>query len=96
MPVGQKSNGLAVASMVVSICGLVLVACYGAGGLLGLIGAVLGHVAQRQIRERGEGGRGMALAGIICGWIALGLGVIVFALIVVAIVYASNHPGYTY
>jgi hypothetical protein len=96
MPIGQKTNGLAIGSMVVSIAGLVLVVCYGAGGVLGLVGAILGHVAQRQIRERGEGGKGMALAGIICGWIALGLGIIVFVLIVVAFAYATNHSSTTY
>src|SRR5215469_3020024 len=72
MPIGQKNNGLAIGSMVVSIVGLALSFCYGAGGVLGLVGAILGHVSKRQIRERGEGGRGMALAGVICGWIAVG------------------------
>jgi hypothetical protein len=94
VPVGQKSNGLAIASMVVSICGLVLVACYGAGGILGLIGAILGHVAQKQISERGEGGNGMALAGIICGWIALALGVIIFGVIIYEVNRVENAFNY--
>jgi hypothetical protein len=34
---------------------------------------VLGHVARKQIRERGQQGDGMALAGIIVGWILTGL-----------------------
>jgi hypothetical protein len=96
MPIGQKTNGLAIGSMVVSIAGLVLLFCYGGGGVLGLVGAILGHVAQRQIRERGEGGKGMALAGIICGWIAVGLGIIVVVLFVVLIAYARNHATTTY
>ena len=36
-------------------------------------GANLGHVARKQIRERGDGGDGMALAGIIVGWVITGL-----------------------
>lgn len=82
MPVGQKTNGLSIASLVVSLSGAVFLLCYGAGGLLGLVGAILGHVAQRQIRERGEGGGGMALAGVIVGWIALALGIVIIALVV--------------
>ena len=82
MSVGQKTNGLSIASLVVSLSGAVFLLCYGAGGLLGLVGAILGHVAQRQIRERGEGGGGMALAGVIVGWIALALGIVIIALVV--------------
>lgn len=33
------------------------------------IGAVLGHVAQAQIRDRGERGQGVALAAMIVGWL---------------------------
>jgi hypothetical protein len=40
---------------------------------LGPIGAILGHVARKQIRETGEQGDGMALAGIIVGWITTGI-----------------------
>lgn len=96
MPVGQKNNGLAIASMVVSLSGIVFLFCYGAGGILGLVGAILGHVAQKQIRERGEAGRGMALAGIIVGWITLVLGVIIGALLVWLVVWAAHQPTTTY
>jgi hypothetical protein len=81
MPIGQKTNGLSIASLVVSLSGAVFLLCYGLGGLLGLVGAILGHVAQRQIRERGEAGGGMALAGVIVGWIALAIGVVIVVLI---------------
>jgi hypothetical protein len=87
-----KTNGMAVASMVVSIVGITMLACYGAGGVLGIVGAILGHVSRRQIRERQESGDGMALAGIITGWIATGLGLIVLALIVIFVVWAVNTP----
>jgi hypothetical protein len=95
MPVGQKTNGLAIASMVVSLSGILFLFCYGVGGIFGLVGAILGHVAQRQIRERGEGGKGMALAGVIVGWIVLALGVVIGGLVVWAIVRLANDtPTY--
>ncbi len=38
---------------------------------------MLGYVAKRQIDQRGESGRGLALAGIILGWIGIGVLVLV-------------------
>ncbi|HEY3010952.1 MAG TPA: DUF4190 domain-containing protein [Micromonosporaceae bacterium] len=88
------TNGLAIASMVVSIVSVAPGLCaYGLGGYLGAVGAILGHVARRRIRERGEGGDGMALAGIIVGWIATGLAVLATIAIVIFIVWAANHPS---
>lgn len=91
--VAKPTNGMAIASMVVSIFGAVGLCGYGIGGYIGIVGAILGHVARRQIRERDESGDGMALAGIITGWIAGGIAVIATAIIVVAIVFAVNSPG---
>lgn len=62
-----RTNPLAIASLVCALCGLVF--C----GVPSLVGAILGHVARRQIRERGEAGDGLALAGIISGWIIFGI-----------------------
>jgi hypothetical protein len=62
--------------MVTSIVGAATLFCWGLGAIVGLVGAILGHVARRKIRTSGEGGDGMALAGIIVGWIVLALGVI--------------------
>ncbi len=64
LPRAGKTNGLAIAS-------LVCVARRPRHLHLGAVGAIMGHVARRQIRERGEDGDGMALAGIIVGWIAV-------------------------
>lgn len=70
-PATPQTNGLAVASLVVSIASF-LVCC----GLPGVVGAILGHVARKQIREQGQAGDGMALGGIIVGWAGFGLAVI--------------------
>ena len=61
----QPTNGLAIASMIVSIMGF------------GPVGAVMGHIARKQIRERNEQGDGFALAGIIVGWVVTGLWVLI-------------------
>ena len=47
--VAQRTNGLAMASMVLSIIGAALLMCYGSGALPALVGAILGHVARGRI-----------------------------------------------
>ena len=57
---------MAVVSLILSLAGLVTL-------ITAPVGAVLGHMARKQIRETGEEGDGLALAGIIVGWIITGL-----------------------
>jgi len=84
-PPPRTQNGLALASMIVSIIALVL-----CSGLPGIIGAIMGHVARKQVRERGEEGDGFALAGIIVGWIGFGLALVGIAVVVFVFVIAAS------
>jgi hypothetical protein len=43
-----------------------------------LLGAIFGHVAVSQIKTTGEEGSGLALAGIIVGWVFTALGTLFF------------------
>jgi hypothetical protein len=90
-PPPQTTNGMAIASMVVSIAGAVLLICYGLGGIVAIVGAILGHVARRQVRERREAGGGMALAGVIVGWVSAALGLAIAGLILWAAISLSNQ-----
>lgn len=64
----QKSVGLAVASMVCGIVGLVLSCCVPYLPLvLGIVGLVLGAISLR----KQAGGKGMAIAGLVCSIITL-------------------------
>jgi hypothetical protein len=94
--VARPNNGMAIASLVVSIVGVLGLCGYGLGGWIGLIGAILGHVARRQIRERGENGDGMALAGIIVGWIATAIALIATVIIVAGIAWIANQDPSTF
>ncbi len=62
-PPPRATNGFAIASMVLGILWL-----YWIGSILALI---FGYVARSQIRERNEGGDGMAIAGIVLGWVGI-------------------------
>jgi len=63
---GPRTNSTAVASLVFGIVSWFL--CPFIGGLLAVI---LGHVARGQIRRTGEGGSGLAVAGLILGYLHL-------------------------
>jgi hypothetical protein len=76
MPVAAPTNPLAITSLVLSCVGVMM-------GITAPIGAILGHVARRQIRQQGGQGDGLALAGIITGWIATGLWVLLITVQVI-------------
>ncbi|WP_051190217.1 MULTISPECIES: DUF4190 domain-containing protein [unclassified Mycobacterium] len=65
----QKTNVLAVSSLVVSLLGLVF-------WPLGVAGVILGGVALNQIKSTGEAGHGMAVAGTAIGGVAVTLSLI--------------------
>jgi peptidyl-prolyl cis-trans isomerase B (cyclophilin B) len=69
---------LAIASLVVS-----LICC-------APLGVIFGHIAIGQINKTGEGGRGLAIAGLIIGYIGI-VGGLLFWIIAVA---ASSSSGY--
>jgi hypothetical protein len=60
---GPRSNSYAVASLVIGILSWFLCPVVGA-----VIAVTLGHVARGQIRRSGEGGAGLAMAGLILGY----------------------------
>ncbi|MFF0205526.1 DUF1707 and DUF4190 domain-containing protein [Streptomyces sp. NPDC005017] len=62
----QRTNDKAVAA---AVCGGLV---FFTAGLTGIPAVILGHAARGEIRRSGEGGDGLALAGLILGWVALG------------------------
>lgn len=80
----RGTNGLAIASLVVSLVSIFF--CMPASA----VGAIMGHMARNQIRESGEEGEGLALAGIIVGWIVFGLFILILAFYLIVIVWAIN------
>ena len=78
-PQPTSTNGMAIASMVLGILWL-----YWIGSILALI---FGYIAKRQIDESAgtQTGRGMAVAGIVLGWIGVGVGVLIAVIAVVVI-----------
>jgi Domain of unknown function (DUF4190) len=67
-PLAQRTNPWAVASLV---CGIAQF--FVPPGVI--LAIVFGHIARRQIRRTGEGGRGLATAGLILGYAGLVIGI---------------------
>lgn len=96
MPFGYaqppKTNGLAIASLVCSLLGLATCAA------TSILGVIFGHLAKSQIKQSGEDGDSMALAGLIIGYIGLAI----FALIaifyfgLIAFIVGSSGTTTTY
>jgi len=83
-PAAQPTNGMAMASMICGIIGIV-------GGCLlipSILAIIFGHIARAQIR-RGEGsGDGLAVAGLWMGYIWNGLMVLVIVIYILFFVVA--------
>jgi amino acid transporter len=71
------TNGFAIASFVLSF----FFCLYGIGAILAV---VFGHIARSQIRRTGQQGAGLALAGMIIGYVGIGLWVLFVVLAIAA------------
>ena len=86
-PAAARTNSLAITSL---ICGI---AQFMFGPLATITAVVCGHVARSQIRRTGEQGAGVALAGLILGWIGVGFTVLVVLVAILAAVAVSSGAG---
>ena len=74
-PMPGPTNGFAIASLVLGILWI-----WWVGSILALI---FGYVAVKQIRQRNESGTGLAVAGIVLGWVGVGLLVLFLIFLVI-------------
>ncbi|WP_255447673.1 DUF4190 domain-containing protein, partial [Schumannella sp. 10F1B-5-1] len=76
-----KTNTLAIISLVLAF-------------VVSLGAVITGHIALNQIKRTGEGGRGLALAGLIIGYVGIAVGVIYFAIVIIAIIAGASSSSY--
>ncbi|HOQ38622.1 MAG TPA: DUF4190 domain-containing protein [Acetivibrio sp.] len=90
MPVQVKTNSFAIASLVLGILSLPLMCCCYTGIIPGILGIIFGFLAKGKIKASNglEKGDGFALAGIILGFIGLGLAILG---IIIAVVTPDNN-----
>ena len=80
----EGTCGLAIASL---ICGILSMVCLLA--LAGIPAVIMGHMAIGRIKLSGQGGRGMALAGLIMGYISVVLTIIFLLMGGLAIIFGG-------
>ena len=71
----QPTNGLAIGSMVCGFAGIVTF------GFAAIPAVILGHIARSQIKQTGEPGDGMAVTGLVLGYMGI-LGLLFMILII--------------
>jgi len=89
VPAGPpKTNSRAVAAM---ICG---VAEFFTFGLTSIPAVILGHKARGEIRRTGETGDGLAITGLVLGWLAIGLWLLFWVFVLVGLAaYSHGSPA---
>jgi len=75
---GAKTNVLAIVSLVTSILGL------------SIVGIITGHIGMNQIKKTGESGRGLAMWGLVLGYLGLVVEVIWVAVAIAAAAALSS------
>lgn len=92
-PMPRKTNGMAIASLTLSIASWIVIPLIGA-----VLGVIFGHIALGQLRrsDGAEEGRGLAIAGLAVGyvhmviWLLVGLVVVIIVLVATA---AAAQPS---
>ena len=84
-PMAPATSGWAIASLICAILGISLLA------------VIFGYVGRNEIKNSGGRitGDGLALAGLIIGWIELALGVLAFVFFIIIAIVAANTGGTT-
>lgn len=82
-PVPGPTNGFAIASLVLGVLWV-----WWVGSILALI---FGYVARKQIRERNESGNGLAIAGIVLGWVGLGFLALFLIFLVIGVATGPHY-----
>lgn len=88
-PMAPATSGWAIASLILSLANWLVLPVIGA-----ILGIVFGHIALGEIKAsqgRVEG-RGVAMAGLIIGYVSLGLAVCVIAVVIIAIAASGPPP----
>ncbi len=84
---------MATASMILGIASLVLSGCLWFFPILPILAIVFGHVSLTQINRQGTPGKGMAIAGMVTGYVGLFIALLVLLLVFLGTI---NSPTPTF
>ena len=78
LPAAPPTNAKAVGSL---ICGVLTVVT---GGLTGLPAVILGHTARSEMQRTGERGDGLAMTGLVLGWMSVAGWALIITILIAA------------
>ena len=89
VPQPVQNNSNSIISLIAGILGLTLLPAIGS-----IVAIITGMMARKEIRDAREngvsvGGDGMAVAGLVMGWLGVGLGVCVCCAVAVFIIFPA-------
>ncbi|MFI6066475.1 DUF4190 domain-containing protein [Micromonospora sp. NPDC051227] len=87
-----QNNTLGLVSMILGIASIPLVCCLYLGIPVGIAGIVTGYLAKQKVAQGQANNAGQAKAGLICGAVGVGLGILLLILSVVAQVNLPTQP----
>jgi hypothetical protein len=87
---GTQTNGMAIASLVMGIAGWTVLPFLGS-----VLAIIFGYVARKEIRQRPDKftGGGMAVVGLVLGWLMVGISVVALCLGLVALFLFFGSVG---
>ena len=87
----KRTSGISIAAMVCGILGIIPYI----GFVLGLLGIIFGAIGINQTgKDPNLGGRGMAIAGLVCGVVFIALWVILIVAVGVFVTSTTVYPTY--
>ncbi|WP_068786979.1 DUF4190 domain-containing protein [Paenibacillus phocaensis] len=88
-----KTNGKSIASLVLGILSIVIPYV---GFILGIVAIVFSSLSFKEIKRTGEQGKGLGVAGLVCGIIGTALyGIIIVLAIIALLMFATWDSTYS-
>jgi hypothetical protein len=84
---------LAIVSLVAGVAGLTVLPF-----LASIVAVVTGHIGRKELLAKGQSGDGLAIAGLITGYIGIGLGLLVAMILFIffGVLVAAGGMSYGY
>ena len=84
---------MAVASITLGLLGVTIGLCLWFLPVMPVLAVIFGHISLSKIRMTGLPGRGLAITGLVTGYVGIGLSVIIY---IVSIIGAFSAPSPTF
>jgi hypothetical protein len=86
----QRAPGMAVASLVLGILGVTIGLCLWFLPVMQVLAVIFGHVSLSRINAGGLPGRGLAITGIVTGYVGLAIAAIVLIVTLIGVFTPSG------